>query len=163
MTWCQTSDETTVCLYLFEIFSVSSWHHPHNEHIHAMLQFVTDYFHMWVKWGAMSLTGFVWDSVGAWRLKRATEASGAPGRAAEGAASCLTVCWTDYSLIAVDVKADEVITWPMGPHHKVNPPCVYGGGCSMLGLTPQCEERESCIVTGGMMPTQLLLLYNSTT
>lgn len=59
-----------------------------------------------------SSLGLCLDPVWVWRLKRATEASGAPGRAAEGAASCLTVCWTDYSLIAVDVKADEVITWP---------------------------------------------------
>lgn len=57
-----------------------------------------------------------------------------PGdRGGEGAASCLTESWTDYSLIAVDVKADEVITRPARcgrarPCDKVNPPCVRGGG-----------------------------------
>lgn len=74
--------------------------------------------------------------VGVWRLRGTTQASGAPGKEEERAASCLTVCWTDYSLIAVDVKADEVITWPVWcgrarPCDKVNPPCVCSSGCCL--------------------------------
>lgn len=75
-------------------------------------------------------------AVGVWNLKGATQASGAPGKEEDRAASCLTVSWTDYSLIAVDVKADEVITWPVWrgrvrPCDKVNPPCVCNTGCCL--------------------------------
>lgn len=73
---------------------------------------------------------------GVLEVEGATQASRSPGREDEEAASCLTVSWTDYSLIAVDVKADEVITGPgrggrARPRDKVNPLCVRGGGCCL--------------------------------
>lgn len=53
--------------------------------------------------------------------------------------ACLAERSTDYSLMAVDVKADEVITRPAWcgrarPCDKVNPPCVRASGCFLPSL-----------------------------
>lgn len=71
------------------------------------------------------------------------EPLGAGGRLAGGKDSgslpaCLAERPTDYSLMAVDVKADEVITRPAWcgrarPCDKVNPPCVRESGLLSSG------------------------------
>lgn len=141
MKWFGTEDELKFFLYCFEVkvgklgvFSISSWHQRHNECTRATFQFTRNHFHIEVLCYEQISLGFSCPGSGGWEGPH--RSSGAPGKEEERAASCLTVCWTDYSLIAVDVKADEVITWPVWcgrarPCDKVNPPCVCSSGCCL--------------------------------
>lgn len=125
MKWCGTAEEV-ICLNVFEI-KVENVFFPSHPGISGTMNAPDE-----VRYELISLCLCLFSGG-----RGASGASGAEeDEEDEEASSCLRACRTDYSLIAVDVKADEVITWPARcgrarPRGKVNPPCVRGSSHSL--------------------------------